>query len=397
MIHAFDEDWAGAVERAMESPEMDPIASFTAHVRAAVPDITIRDVIDASNADIGPTHPALVSRLRAVGVHEPTFDVNGPSALDALAPAHAHLVVRLLDALRQDTEIDAATETRNPPRLTPGTVVWAIVGAVFAAIFLYRFAIDGGPAGESLLIVLVITGLWLLYPLIYPWLQRELILDRTGVRIRSWWWRRLDPDARRLGWTQIPWTGSMSITIGFESIITFSNGARTTRWWGAIWPKRDLTQLVDDLRARGAVVRFTSDFGQQDHARHAVVWYVRDRFLVPEVRMTEEGDLLEVRPIKVVRPDPVPLMSALVDRLHDPVKPGGREDRRADTEYLASRVDLAAVAFTAEARRLFIDRDRDSWTIRLENESGIWVADRRMDEMDLAENIFGILGIEETV
>lgn len=398
MTGQFAADWEAIVEEAHRSPEVNAPATFAAFVRDAAPDVSLPDLVEASIFGTGPFHPALVTRLGAAGIKEPPLDVAGPSALEELVPDSRALVGRVLDAVRPavlDAIVDVETSRlRNAPRLTPGTVAWLMVGAVFAAIFVAQGAFFHLSTGDTGLIIAIIAGLWLLYPLVYPWFQREVILERSGVRIRSWWSHFRDRDGRDRGWTRIAWTGSMSMTIGFDSIATLSNGTTKARWWAGIWPKRELRQLVDDLRARGAVVRFTSDLGEADHARHAVVWFAGGRFLLPEVRAADDGEMLEIRPAKVVGPGTIRLMSALVDRLHEPVKRRRNRDKPADSAYLASLVGLEVADFTERGRRLSVDGDRERWTITLAGEQGAWVLDARSDEMDLAEIMFGILGLD---
>ena len=104
----------------------------------------------------------------------------------------------------------------NPPRLTPGTLAWLLIG--FAGLVFFAIAMIGGPVGDLPIIAAVALVLWLLYALVYPYLQREVILDAQGIRIRPWWRRWMERDAADAKWTWISWADRPALTIGIEAM-----------------------------------------------------------------------------------------------------------------------------------------------------------------------------------
>jgi hypothetical protein len=275
----------------------------------------------------------------------------------------------------------------NQPRVTPGVVGWLIAGIAFAVIF----AVRGLGEGEALQIAVAIAAVWLMFPIVYPYLQREAELDEVSFRIRPWWYRWIDRSATRLPWTSIRRTDSMSLSLGTESWATLSNGVESTSWWGGLWPKRELGRLVDTLREAGGSVDFSSMASVQDHERHAVAWYVRGRFLVPEMRVTPDGSLLTVQPVKSLGTGALKLSFALIDRLHEPVPPAGPKDVVAQPAHLAEVAKVDVAVFEAEARRVEIYRGRDEWSIAIDGIEGEFTAPRKVDELDIAEMLIEVL------
>jgi Zn-dependent protease with chaperone function len=392
----LDDAWSAEVARAVEGDAgVDPLGSFVAGARKVLATVKTEDILEISIETTGPDHVTLPERLHALGVSPPDYAPAEHMALDRLVgPAAMVEVSRLLEALKPvDRRQDA--ETINPPRLTPGIVGWVLIGLIGVPYFLQRLATAGNNFGNVLQIAIVAGGLWLLFPLVYPWLQREVVLDRGGMRIRPWLWRWLDREARRLAWVRLSWSDSTTLTVRWERILTLSDGSRSVHLWAEIWPRRELAKLVDALRDRGAAVRFTAHMTEEDDERRAVVWLYGDRFLVPQIRRTHDGHLVETRPVKTIPVDPAGLQGVLVDRLHGPIEALGKKLRGlADVEHLATVAEIDEDTFMRDARKLTVGGGRHGWTIRVEGLPGLWAAERRKtDEADLTVAIFGVLDL----
>lgn len=396
-IEAISDGWSAEFGEVLDSGDGDPVAAFVAGARASLVEVTAEDVLIASLESMGPTHPAILSRIRAVGQADAGFALpERPALADLVVDPPAH-VGRIMAALRaRDERLDRLA--LNPPRVTPGAIGWLIAGVVFGVIITYRWVTATAGIGDLVQIALVIAGLWLLFPVVYPLLQHEAEIDAREIRVRPWWWRWLDADGERLPWRTLRWTDGMSLSVGMETWLTLGNGSTTISWWGGLWPKGERDRLYDLLRDRGAGVAFTSAFGDTDPDRHAVVWYTGDRLLVPEVKLVADGKLMEMRPVKVLGLGTLKLSFALIDRLQDPVEAATPRDAGADIDHLAELAEMDRPTFEREARRLTIDGTRQAWTLRIDDDDGgEWVVDRKVDKGDLDDIVFDILGIEKRI
>ena len=379
-IHIVEFEWAASVRKSVEEREGDALAALPDLGRTAFAEATARDVIEWTLADFDPDHPVLLARLRALGHEDVVLELMQDPPVGTLLADPLRLAERLWDAMRA---IDTRGESLhlNHPRITPGVIGWVLTGIAFAVIF----AVRGIGEGESLQIVVVITAVWLLFPIVYPYLQHEAELDDVGFRTRPWWFRWIDRSATRLPWRQVRWTQSMSLKLQAESWATVSNGLESTSWWAGIWSKQELNQLIDALRARGGGVDFSSMASVDDVERHAVVWYVRGRFLVPEVRLTAEGTLITVKPVKSTGTGALKLSWALIDRLHDPVPMATAKDVVVQPAHLAEAAKVDLDTFEREARRAEINGDREEWSMVIDGIEGEWTAPRKLDELDIAD------------
>jgi Zn-dependent protease with chaperone function len=385
-IHAVEVDWAGAVRKAVEWREGDPLDGLPDLWKRGFAETTARDVIEWTLADLEPDRPALLTRLRARGHADVGLDVMTDPAIRELLADPAGVAARLWDAMR-DFDTRGESIHLNPPRATPGVIGWVLTGLVFVVIF----AVRGIGSGEWLQIAVVITAVWLLFPVVYPYLQREAELDRAGFRTRPWWFRWVDPSATRLPWSQLRWTGTMWLKLRAESWATLSNGLDSTSWWAGIWSKQELGRLIDALRERGAAVDFSSLASVQDVERHAVIWYVRGRFLVPELRVTPEGTFVTVQPVKSLGTGALKLSFALTDRLYEPVPLAKPTDVVVQTAHLAAAAKVDVETFEREARRAEIHGDREDWSMTIDGIEGEWRVPRTVDELDMAEVLVEIL------
>ena len=206
------------MQTAIDGRTAEPLRDLGALAAAYLRGLTIDDVIRSSSSDdAGFTHPLLVDRLRSLGVAEPALRLPERSALVSLLGEEANgLAERLIEVLRP-TDARLVVEALNPPRLTPGTLAWLLIG--FAGLVFFAIAMIGGPVGDLPIIAAVALVLWLLYALVYPYLQREVILDAQGIRIRPWWRRWMERDAADAKWTWISWADRPALTIGIEAIV----------------------------------------------------------------------------------------------------------------------------------------------------------------------------------
>jgi Peptidase family M48 len=379
-------DWAEDVGKAIGDREGDPLANLPDRARESLAEVTAGDVIAMSLFVDDPEHPAVLSRLRALNQEDALLDVLTEPALHGLITDPARLASRLWDAMR-DGQTQSESIHLNRPRVTPGIIGWVLTGIAFALIF----AVRGLGQGEALQIAVVITAVWLMFPIVYPYLQHEAELDQMAFRIRPWWYRWIDRSATRLPWKRIRWTGSMSLKLQAESWATLSNGLDSASWWAGIWPKQELARLIDELQAREAMVDFSPMASVADVERDAVVWYIRDRFLVPEMRVTPDGALITVLPVKSLGTGALKLSFALIDRLHDPVPPAKPEDVVAQRSHLAEVVKVDLATFEAEARRAEIHGSRDEWIMTIDGIEGVWTAPRKIDELDIADMLIEVL------
>jgi Zn-dependent protease with chaperone function len=385
-VSSLEGDWASDVGKVVDDREGDPLAALTDRTREALSEVTGREVVEWTLGDDDPDHPAVLSRLRALGHVDVRLDVLTDPALPYLVADPERQASRLWNALR-DADTRGQSMALNEPRVTPGVIGWVLTGIAFAVIF----AVRGIGEGESLQIVVMITAIWLLFPIVYPYLQHEAELDQVGFRIRPWWYRWIDRSATRLPWKQIRWTDSMELKLQAESWATLSNGFDKTSWWAGIWPKRELGRLIDTLRDRGGGVEFSSMASVEDVERHAVVWYVRGRFLVPEVRLMPDGTLITVRPVKALGTGELKLSWALIDRLHEPVSPAQPSDVVAQPAHLADAAKVDLETFEREGRRAEIHRGREEWSVAIDGIDGEWTAPLKLDEGDLAEMLVEVL------
>ena len=338
----------------------------------------------------------MLTRIRAVGQPDAQFALTDQPALAELIAQPTVQVQRLLDSLAPRDLRREGIEL-NLPRLTPGAIGWLVAGLVLGVVVTYRWITATGPLGDLPVIAGGLAALWLLFPIVYPWLQREVVLDARGVRMRPWLWRWLDADADRLGWSRMRWTDTVSLDVGFENILTLTNGSEQLRWWGGIWSKAELARLLDALRDRGARLDFTSAFGETDSERHAVVYFIDGTFLVPELKRLPDGSITEVRPVKSFGAGMLKLSFALIDRLQDPVEPINQFHTGADLEHLAALAKVDPATFDDDAQRMTIFGSREAWTIGIDDHDGEWSVDRSVDKSDLDEVIFDILGLEKTI
>lgn len=129
----------------------------------------------------------------------------------------------------------------------------------------------------------------------------------------------------------------------------------------------------------------------EDHERHAVAWYVRGRFVVPEVRVTPDGSLVTVKPVKSLGTGALKLSFALIDRLHEAVPKAEPNDVVVQVAHLADAAKIDAETFEREARRIEIYRGRDGWSITIDGIEGEFTAPRKVDELDIAEMLVEVL------
>ncbi|MEA2538523.1 MAG: hypothetical protein QOF11_2757 [Chloroflexota bacterium] len=313
------------------------------------------------------------------------------SALDSLLGEDANgLAERLIELLRP---IDARVvfEALNPPRLTPGTLAWLLIG--IAGFVVFSYAMITGPIGQIPIIAAILLFFWLLYALVYPYLQREIALDDQGIRIRPWWHRWMDRDAEDARWTQISWADRPELTIGIEAIATFATWDRRVRLWLDPWPRREIWKLIDGLRARGVPVHFSASAESLDDERRAVVYGIGKRLLVPGVRRTTEDRLVETNPVKVLDADFARLVTVLTDRLSDRVQGLGTRVRPVEPEELARLAGTDPDTFVAEAKRVTIGGYKNGWSVRLGDQPSRWNASGNVDGEAAAWAVFQLLSL----
>ncbi len=119
---------------------------------------------------------------------------------------------------------------------------------------------------------------------------------------------------------------------------------------------------------------------------------MNNRFLVPEVRVGPDGELIEMRPVKALDASSLRLSFALIDRLHAPVGPARPKDRMAHPGHLAEVANVDLETFERDARRIQIHRSREEWEMTVDGVDGAWTAPRQADELGIAEAIIEILG-----
>lgn len=396
-LAAMEDVWATSLARAVRGEIVDPVRSFAVLARRELADVTAHELILDSLMRVGPTHPALLTRLRAIGVVPDVFRLSQQPASRVLLGDPKAISRRLVERLARVND-DADALALNPPRVTAGALGWLLIGLVLGVVLAYRWATDPAGRGDLPLIAGILAGLWLLFPIVYPWLQHEAVLDDDGVRIRSWWARWLDPGEERIAWRRVRWTDATTMFVTMEARVTISDGQASIRWWAGVWPRAERQRLYGAMRERGAVVTFTSDsaLGERDPERHAVVWYLPDRFLIPVVKRLEDGRLMEVRPVKSIPHGMLKLSFALIDRLTDPVEALGPGDLGADVAHLASVAGRDAAGFTEEAVRLVIAGTVVEWTVEVDGDIA-WSAPRgAFDKADFDEVIYAILGLDTT-
>ncbi|MEW5991161.1 MAG: M48 family metallopeptidase [Chloroflexota bacterium] len=392
-VHAVavvEDLWLAALDEAFATAPDDPIESFTTAARASLVGATPADIIEHDLFGLRADHPALLTRLRALGQVGAALEVSDAAALtDLVADPRAQLM-RIIEAIK-DVDPRGHELLLNAPRLTPGVVAWAITGLVFGAIFGWK-GLQDGLGGDEPIIAAIVAAVWLSFPIVYLHLQHEVAVDRHGIHVRSWWRHWLDRGGRPR-WVDLRWTSSMSLTTRFEEWVTVSNGFDTASWWAAIWPRRELAALVDGLRERRGVINFASEYGVQDVERLAVLWCVRGRIVVPEVQLGADGSILEMRPVKAPGRGPLRLSFALSDRLVLPVKPAGGKDRIAHPAHLAEVAKIDLETFEREARRIVVRGSREVWEVAVDDVL-VWSGPRRTDLYDVAEVILAIAASE---
>jgi hypothetical protein len=232
--------------------------------------------------------------------------------------------------------------------------------------------------------------LWLAFAMLYPWLERVVDLDAAGVRAWSWWsdWLNRRPNTV----SAIKWSAPMVLTVHLELFLSLTGGSRRLWLWAGVWPKRELWTFVSALRERNVAVRFGRLMSEFDDERRAVVWRFRQRLLIPTIRRTPDGRLVETAPVAVLRPGGVGRLERLLDEqlAMTLTKPG--RHREADAEYLAELADTDIDAFEAEGRRLSVGGYRSGWSIRVEGRPAAWLTDREVDRGELALGVLEILG-----
>ena len=395
-VAVVEDEWRIAFRRALDQRDPAHLEAFRAEARKVLAGADARSLALDARGLTPPDVPALLMRLRALGMEAAEFALTAAPALEELFESPKEIFERLLDAIRS-VDVRRDELRLNSPRLTPGLVGWGIVGLVFAGIFIVRLAADG-PSSNWLQIVLFTTTLWLAFPLVYPRLQQEIAVDGQGIRKRSWWRRWLDLSTGAQTWRELRWTESMRLDVRFDGWLSVSNGLDSMSWWGGIWPRREVERLIDAVRERRVDVGFGRGAGFSDDERYAAIWSVGDRFLLPTIRRAPDGGTVEVLPVTVTRASPVRFTNALIDRVATPAPAARPRDRVAQASDLADAAGVDLQAFARQARELRVVGSREVWTVGVMDGSGrTWTLPRRASYHELADLIRVVAGDERRV
>jgi Zn-dependent protease with chaperone function len=396
-IASEEETWAELVDGAIQGGVADPVGGFVTDVQDAYEDVPATDIITDQLLRIGPTHPALITRLRDIDQADIEFALPDRPALGRLLRDPQATTARLIDLLRPRDAREERLEL-NPPTVTAGLVGWLVVGVIFAIILAYRIVGQGERgSGDIVLIAAIVGALWLLFPIVYPWLQREAVIDQRGIRLRPWWWHWLDETGERFGWTRMAWSPELRMKVGFESNVTLTDGSRTVSWWAGLWPKAEREHLYNALRDRGVAVAVETLLGDGDPARYAVVYHLPDRFLLPEIRRAADGQPFETTKVKSISVNALKLGFALIDRLHDPVALAGPKDIEGDADGLAAAAKIERAAFDESARRVLIVGTHAMWTVEVDGDLA-WTGPRAaVSKDDMDEVVFDVLGLDYAI
>jgi hypothetical protein len=130
--------------------------------------------------------------------------------------------------------------------------LFCLFGLVVAIQKLFEFPVgSSGWLGGIILIGMSIFA----FVSIEGWLlssQREITVDRDGLRIRSW----LDPLLRRPG-TTLLWRDVVSASLVFDGgrkLELMTTHGRSA-YWAALWPADALTEFLRIARANGIDTR----------------------------------------------------------------------------------------------------------------------------------------------
>ena len=332
-----------------------PTEPFAAAVSAWLRSEDLDELIAADAQDS--THPPLGERLRAIGVEPHAPSVADPPATDALL-TDGRVIGSTLDRLIRAGPRLTRDDVVNPLRLEVGLAGTLAVMGVFGSIALLA-AMSGNELGNeanATVWAMILVGVVGFAGLVYLGLQQEIVFDDVGVSATGWFRRMLGRRSRRLAWGSI-----RRATVGHVRSIRITTDGRPTELHGTWLNDRDVRRVVEGLRSHGVPVRFKLGAGGFDDERRVVVWLAGDRFVVPTLRRTDEGGIIETGPVQEIPLDPEPLLAALTRALAAPLKAVGPRSRPVDVH-----------GGLPDPRRVTITGSTKLSTIRIDGFEDVW-------------------------
>jgi Zn-dependent protease with chaperone function len=364
------QEWNGLVEQARRSDGslVDALRQFRgfaeAHQDGLGDEAHEVDLLDASLGVDGP----FTERLAALAVMDGE-SVAVPDMPDEPAFGQPEKLAAEILAAMAPTDQRHRSMIVNPARFDIGLAGWLTTAILFTAFFVGIFVTGTRlfARGNAIPIVLVIEGPIALFPVIYLALQREVRFGPEGVEIRSWMAALLRRPSRLFGWGP-----ALALDVGQSMLLSLGDGRRKTRMWADVWAKREFWRLVDACRRRDMPVRFGRRAHGLDDERRAVVWFAGNVLLLPRVLRTDDGRLIEARPIAQASIDSSQFADALSAALARAPRNVDRSTTHASSSELARLAGLEILDFEREARRLTIGGYQQGWTIAVDDGEKEW-------------------------
>lgn len=299
----------------------------------------------------------LLTRAGAAGVGAGDIGDGGQSALDLVDDVDG-LLARLVGAA-QPGDSRSKGLILNSPRIGWFLLIWLAFGAL---ILLGPWpTILRGTTGGVRNTTLVLVIAWLAASAAGMLIAREVRLMPKGVLVRSWA-RILATRQRELpDEVTLRWTSDFSLRVGFDQILTLSDGRRRATVWGEAWPEHETRSLVAALRERNVRLEFSRTSGDLDDQRVVVIWRYGHSLLLPKVQRNGER-IVETAPVAVVEAALDPLSRALAMPMRSRVASGAATPALTPSD-LSSLVDANAEQFAERASRIVLEGSWTGWSI----------------------------------
>ena len=329
------EAFADAVERMLSSEDLDELLAADDWVSS---------------------HPTTAERLRAIGA-VPTPAIAPNSAITSLLVGGLDIGSTLSRRIREGPRL-MKSDVINPLRLEVGFAgILAFLGVI--GVFTLIVAASGDELGNRtnaltwLIVFMVVVAL---AGVIYIGLQQEVVIDDSGVAATGWFWRLLGRRSPAVAWTNIT-----HATVGHVRSINVATRRRSFGIQGTWLNDRDVRRIIEGLRSHGVPVRFKLGSRGFDDERRAVIWFIGDSFLVPTLRRTDDGGIVETEPVREVELEPRALFAAIAKELNTPPKAMEARTRPVDVRARASSGRRVVIAGSRKQSTIRIDGFEDHW------------------------------------
>jgi Zn-dependent protease with chaperone function len=339
-----------------------------------------RDALLAAR-DPWSTHPSVVERLDAIGATAGKAAVADEPAMKTLFGCARAIDTALADRMRNGPQ-----PIRSGVINSPGfDVVVAAIAAffVFFAGFTLLIAASGNPLGNQLnaiiwgvilMIVVALAGAF------YVGVQQEVVIDDDGISATGWFKRFVGLRSRVMPWAPLP-----RATVGHAQSIRLRSDGRSIEIHGTWMQGREVRRVIEGLRSHEVPIWFKAGAGDLDDERRVVVWFVGDRFLVPTLRRTKEGQLVETEKVRESALDMLALCRVIAAVLSDRPGPIGRRSRLVDIK-----------AGLPDARRIVITGTRDRSNIRIDGIENQWWFEGPPEAVMAVRLIFDVFELGES-